>query len=237
VFELRCEWGEAGARLLAASSDVVVIVDVLSFSTCVDVAVSRGAEILPHPPGSADLREFAERQGAEAAGARGGARFSLSPSTFLDVSAGTRVVLPSPNGALASLASTAPVLLAGCLRNAKAVARAAADEGPRISVIPAGERWPGGELRPCLEDWIAAGCILSFLDGRPSPEVRAAVAGFQQIEGSLQRTLEECMSGQELRERGYPEDVKLAGMLNASDAVPYFDGTAYRRTRTRRTKT
>lgn len=232
MFDLRCEWGEAGVRLLAPSSDVVVIVDVLSFSTCVDMAVSRGAEILPYPPGSPDLREFAESQGAEAAGQRGRARFSLSPATFLDAPAGTRVVLPSPNGALASLASTATVQLAGCLRNAEAVARAAGEAGSRISVIPAGERWPGGELRPCLEDWVGAGCILSFLKGRPSPEARAAMAGFQQIEGSLQQALQECMSGQELRERGYPEDVELAAMLNVSDAVPYFDGTAYGRRRT-----
>jgi 2-phosphosulfolactate phosphatase len=232
LFDLRCEWGEAGARLLASSSDVVVIVDVLSFSTCVDVAVSRGAEILPYPPDSPDLRAFAANRGAELAGRRGEARFSLSPVTFLEVSAGTRVVLPSPNGALASLASTATLQLAGCLRNAESVARAAGEAGSRISVIPAGERWPGGALRPCLEDWIGAGCILSFLKGRPSPEARAAMASFQQIESSLEQALEECMSGEELRERGYPEDVRLAGMLNVSDAVPYFDGTAYRQTAT-----
>jgi 2-phosphosulfolactate phosphatase len=232
VFDLRCEWGEAGARVLAASSDVVVIVDVLSFSTCVDVAVSRGAEILPYPPGAPDLREFAESQGAEAAGGRGRARFSLSPASFLDVAAGTRVVLPSPNGALVSLASTARLRLSGCLRNAEAVARAAGEAGSRISVIPAGERWPGGELRPCLEDWVGAGCILSYLKGRPSPEARAAIAGFQQIRGALRQALEECLSGEELRERGYPEDVELAGMLNSSDSVAYFDGTAYRRRKT-----
>jgi phosphosulfolactate phosphohydrolase-like enzyme len=58
------------------------------------------------------------------------------------------------------------------------------------------------------------------------------MASFQQIESSLEQALEECMSGEELRERGYPEDVRLAGMLNVSDAVPYFDGTAYRQTAT-----
>ena len=35
-FDIRCEWGIEGLEKLAIISDVVIIVDVLSFSTCVD---------------------------------------------------------------------------------------------------------------------------------------------------------------------------------------------------------
>ena len=41
-YQLRCDWGENGIRSLTPISDIVVIVDLLWFSTCVDVAVSRG---------------------------------------------------------------------------------------------------------------------------------------------------------------------------------------------------
>ena len=38
-YDLRCEWGMQGLLALAPDSDAVVIVDVLSFSTAVDIAV------------------------------------------------------------------------------------------------------------------------------------------------------------------------------------------------------
>lgn len=40
-FEIRMEWGLKGAEMLAPVSDVMIIVDVLSFSTCVDIATQR----------------------------------------------------------------------------------------------------------------------------------------------------------------------------------------------------
>jgi 2-phosphosulfolactate phosphatase len=48
VFDVRCEWGQQGILQLAPISDVVIIVDVLSFSTCVDIATSRGAIAFPY---------------------------------------------------------------------------------------------------------------------------------------------------------------------------------------------
>jgi 2-phosphosulfolactate phosphatase len=40
-FDIRCEWGEHGISVLAPISDVIIIIDVLSFSTSVDVAGPR----------------------------------------------------------------------------------------------------------------------------------------------------------------------------------------------------
>ena len=43
----RCEWGCEAVNALAPA-DVVIVVDVFSFSTCVDVAVSRGVTMIPY---------------------------------------------------------------------------------------------------------------------------------------------------------------------------------------------
>jgi 2-phosphosulfolactate phosphatase len=120
----RCEWGcEAAAAL--APADVVIVVDVFSFTTCVDVAVARGVRIIPygwngwHDPAAA---EFARAHGAELAGKRRTSRYSLAPKSYLEAPPGLRCVLPSPNGARVSLAAaaTGAMVLAGCLRNARA---------------------------------------------------------------------------------------------------------------------
>lgn len=43
-----CEWGLSGIEALHERVAVLVIVDVLSFSTSVDIAVSRGAIVHPY---------------------------------------------------------------------------------------------------------------------------------------------------------------------------------------------
>jgi phosphosulfolactate phosphohydrolase-like enzyme len=49
AWRVRFDWGPEGLVAVGAA-DVVVIVDVLSFCTAVDVAVSRGAAVISVPP-------------------------------------------------------------------------------------------------------------------------------------------------------------------------------------------
>src|SRR5215207_1416992 len=141
----RCEWGRAAVDALAPAG-VTIVVDVLSFTTCVDVALARGAAILQSAWGDSSAAEFARTHGAERAGRRRQARYSLAPASYLEVPAGFRCVLPSPNGAVITLAAASreTVVLAGCLRNARAVADAAQRLGTTFNVIPAGEKWIDG---------------------------------------------------------------------------------------------
>ncbi len=224
----RCEWGVVGSDNLAPA-DVTIVIDVLSFSTCVDVAVGRGVAVLPYAGRGSSGEAFARGQQAELAGPRGAGRYSLSPATFLDAPAGTRCVLPSPNGATLTIhaAASATVVLTGCLRNAAAVAQRARQLGRTFNVCPAGERWPDGSLRPALEDWLAAGAILRNLPGQKSPEALGAIAAFDDAAPRLADVIARASSGRELIERGYAGDVELAVALDVSTHVPRYDGVAF----------
>jgi 2-phosphosulfolactate phosphatase len=221
-----CEWGVHAVQALAERVDVVVVVDVLSFSTAVQVAVSRGATVFPSRWKDESALALANSRQAMLAGPRSHTQVSLSPTSLLRLQSGARIVLPSPNGATVSLAAGEKPVLAGCLRNAAAVARAALQLGARIAVIPAGERWPDGQLRPALEDWLGAGAILAHLPGR-SAEAQAAVDAFEAARDRLLPTLLAIPSGRELIERGFEQDVHLAAQLNVSDCTPRLLDGAY----------
>lgn len=226
---VRCEWGERGIATLAPLSEVLVIVDVLSFSTCVDIAVSRGAMVFPFRWRDERAEAFAASVNAELASPkRSKGSYSLSPLSLTSMPPRTRIVLPSPNGAALSLAAGAIPVLTGCLRNAGAVARAARSLGSRIAVIPAGERWAQDHsLRPCIEDLIGAGAIISHLPGRRSPEAAVAEAAFRGAESRLREMLSDSGSGRELIELGFPEDVDLASGLDVSESCPILRDGAY----------
>ena len=227
-FAIRCEWGLHGVAALQSNSDVIIIVDVLSFSTCVDVAVGGGALVYPYARNDESVVEFAASLSAILARPRHSAAggYSLSSASLRTIPPGTRLVLPSPNGATLSRASQAPTL-AGCLRNARAVARAAQTIGAQISVIAAGERWPDGSLRPAIEDLIGAGAIIAHLAGNRSPEAESAARMFQAIEAVLAWFLTQCGSGRELIGQGFVDDVQIAAELNVSDCVPILRDEAY----------
>ena len=234
-FEARCDWADAGIRALGPGVEVLVLVDVLSFTTALDVALARGASVYPYSVrDQAAAAAFATSVGAALAVNRGKtsaeAPFSLSPASLSGLRPGARLVLPSPNGSTLSVlaGSFHRTVLAGCLRNAGAVAAAAARLGRSVGVIAAGERWPNGTLRPAVEDLVGAGAILSHLSTMTqSPEAELAVAAFEAVRGRLDQWLRGCASGRELAALGYSEDVAIAAELDVSRTVPCLRHGAY----------
>ncbi|AKG21428.1 2-phosphosulfolactate phosphatase [Calothrix sp. 336/3] len=224
-FEIRCEWGQKGVEKLAKISDVIIIVDILSFSTCVEIANSRNAIIFPCDRSQEFASEFAHSVNAELAKKRGDRGYSLSPTSLMKISKHTRLVLPSPNGSSLSLGTGKTPTLAGCLRNCRTVALAAMKYGNRVAVIPAGEKWEDGSLRPGFEDSIGAGAIINHLQGSLSPDARAALAAFRDAQPHLQEVIKQCGSGIELIEKGFEQDVDLAAELDVSDCVPTLIST------------
>ena len=234
---VRLAWGLRGARDAAARGDVVVVVDVLSFSSAVAVAVERGAEVFPCAAGD-DPHAIARRVRAEVAVRRADVpakgAFSLSPGKFRRAPAGTRVVLPSPNGAtcaVAAAAGGARHVLSGCLLNAGAVAeaaeRTAREEAAAITVVACGERWEDGSLRVALEDHLGAGAIVARLGFPRLPEASAAAGAFAAVAGRLEELLLDCESGVELRARGFAEDVRGSARLDECRSAPRLRDGAF----------
>jgi 2-phosphosulfolactate phosphatase len=232
---VRFDWGLAGAAELGRVCAVLVVVDVLSFTTSVDVAVGRGMRVHPFPWG-AQADDFARRMGAVAAiGRRAVSRerpWSLSPASLRSAPVVPDLVLPSPNGSAISAAASATGLpvVAGCVRNAPAVARWLLSHGygsrqSPIGVVAAGERWPDGTLRPGVEDLLGAATVLDGLVEAPGGlSVEAAVAlatltGVPDVPAAIRG----CASGRELADYGFAQDVEIAVEVGASQVVPVLD--------------
>jgi 2-phosphosulfolactate phosphatase len=241
-YPVRFEWGPTGAAAIGADAEIAVVVDVLSFTTTLTVAVERGMTVFPYGWKDCRAQGYAAKRDAVLAvgrleGREGVGGVSLSPAAMAAVEGVERVVLPSPNGSSIcfGLADSGRTVVGACLRNRAAVARWLTPRlaaGDRVAVVAAGERWPDGSLRPAVEDLWGAGAVLAALDPAlvgpaASPEARHAALAFEAVRRHLDDELPACASGVELVGAGFRDDVRIAGELDASDAVPVLVGGAF----------
>jgi 2-phosphosulfolactate phosphatase len=238
---VRFDWGATAATALAAPATCLVVVDVLSFTTSVSVAVEAGTQVFPYPAHDETAAAFARKHRAQlAAGHRAAAPdapWTLSSAALRRAPFTARLVLPSPNGSAISAAASASgaAVIAACLRNAGAVGQWIATQGfgapdRPVTVIAAGERWPDGSLRPALEDLLGAGAVTSALRaagaGPLSPEAKAAAACFEAT-SDVSSAVRQSGSGQELIGRGFGEDVAIATELDGCAVVPVLTHGAF----------
>lgn len=234
-YRCRLDWGRRGVRDAAARSDVIVIVDVLRFSSCVAVAVERGASVYPCAYDAA-ADEIARRVGGRVATAPPGshAGFALVPA-FTDAQPGEAIVLRTLNGAECTLlAASAPNVFAGALLNASAVGRAAMqilDAGDLcVTVVACGERssepMDGEAICFAIEDYLGAGAVLSAMRDL-SPEARVCAAAFDRSRADVSELLLDCGSGRQLRAWGLEDDVRFAAQIDACDSVPMLRDGRY----------
>ncbi|MFD7319843.1 2-phosphosulfolactate phosphatase [Streptomyces sp. NPDC059875] len=238
-------WGPTEAAVLARDAACLVVVDVLSFTTSVGVAVESGSAVFPYPWRDETAAAYAAELDAALAVGRSQASpetpWTLSPAALRAAPPTLRLVLPSPNGSTISaerselgvppgeaLGEGGATVVAASLRNRTAVARWLARHGYgsaslRLAVIASGERWPDGSLRPALEDLLGAGAVLSALCALGpydlTPEARAAATLWEATEDPA-AVLHRCDSGRELYEYGYPQDVAVAAEVDTSETVP-----------------
>ncbi|KQX51072.1 hypothetical protein ASE09_12730 [Streptomyces sp. Root66D1] len=232
-------WGPVEARVLAPAAACVVVVDVLSFTTSVGVAVEGGTAVLPYRWRDATAAAYAREKDAVLAVGRSEATaahpWTLSPAALRAAPGPPRLVLPSPNGSTiaAEAASGGAAVVAASLRNPTAVARWLTDRGygtadRPLAVVASGERWPDGSLRPALEDLLGAGAVLAALTGPRTltPEATAAATLWSATEDPA-AALHGCDSGRELYEYGFPQDVAVAAETDGSTTVPVLVDGAF----------
>ncbi len=240
---VRFEWGPTGAVATAVDADLAVVVDVLSFTTTLTIAVEQGIEVHPFPWRDERAAAYAAEHDAVLAVGRLEAGpdphpVTLSPAAMTRVSGVVRLVLPSPNGsticATLGAAPKGPDVVAGCLRNAAAVADRLTPrlrDGAVLAVVAAGERWPDGSLRPCAEDLWGAGAVLAALVDRGvadlSPEAELALEAWRAVAPRLPDRLHACAGGRELAAAGFAADVEIAGQVDVSRTVPHMDGGVF----------
>jgi 2-phosphosulfolactate phosphatase len=226
-----CEWGEQGARTFEGSVGALIIVDVLSFSTCVDIAVARRALVYPFAygdPGGSTGRTGYRRRGRGAtrqqraplqpvprlaARHRAGEQARAAECEWLGHFHGVKVDTGS-HGLFAKRPRRCRKVCRdctgypGCGRPGR---EALARRQPA-----AGDRGPDG----CGRDPRCAGPALLS-------EAEVALHAFRNARPRLAELVRGSVSGQELVTRGYPEDVETAIQLNVSDAAPLLVDGAY----------
>ncbi|MEU4289818.1 2-phosphosulfolactate phosphatase [Kribbella sp. NPDC026596] len=236
-FRVGFDWGPVGAEVVGGN--LVAVVDVLSFTTAVTVAVDHGIDVYPYRWRDATAVAYAKQYDAVLAVGRseaGTGDVSLSPMTIRRAVGLSRLVLPSPNGSTIAkqLSDGGATVIAVSLRNRVAAAEWVREQltehpGAKVVAIAAGERWKDGSLRPAVEDLWGAGGFLSALQlDDMSPETRAAMAAYDAVADELPTLLHECAGGRELTQYGYPEDVAIAAEVDESRSVPVLrDGRMF----------
>lgn len=239
-YRARFDWGPNGLRTLAPLASVVVIVDVLRFTSAVSVATTRGGIVFPYRWADERGPAYAAERDAALAGRRELGEWSLSPAGLAGLPAGTRLVLPSPNGSALSFAARdhgAGHVLAGCLRNATATATyavAQAGDSGVVAVIAAGERWRNhtGPVRPAVEDLLGAGAVLDGVasllgPAALSPEASAARAAFVDARPVIGERIARCGSGVELAGRGWHDDLAACSDVDCCELAAELVGESF----------
>ena len=193
-YQVRLEWGVTGLERLAPS-DVVVVVDVLRFSSTVIQAAERG-ETVPLD----DAALAASVNGAAIARAAAPRAAVVLLGGLRNAAAVARAVMAvqTERGVRTSVA----VIAGGELTTAEP------DAAPRFAV----------------EDLLGAGAIVAALANsgidHSSPEAAVAGEGFRALRGAVKHLLTASGSGRELAESDRRGEVLAAAAVDASTAVP-----------------
>lgn len=198
AYQVRLEWGVAGLARLAPS-DIVVVVDVLRFSSTVIQSVERD--------------ETVEMDAAAHA-------VSINGAAVVDAAneSSATVLL----GALRNPAAVARAVLAVQQERGSRTSVAVIACGELES------RSPDASLRFGVEDLLGAGAVIAALSDigidHSSPDAAVAGEGFRALRGAARHLLTASGSGRELDDLGRRDEVLAAAAVDAASVVPVLRG-------------
>jgi len=211
------------------------VVDVLRTTTCMSIALARGAQAVIPAASEDEARRVAALLPPSTrllAGERGARRlpgFDLGNSPFEYLRApvaGRTVVVTTSNGCPAVLATTrARHSIVASLANAPAAARTLSELDPygeHTLVVCAGRR--GGLA---IEDALCAGLLVHLLasrrgSGRLTDEARACLSIYTSTRGNVLEAVVCGESARHLESIGLSRDVAYCARIGTVDAVPFF---------------
>lgn len=190
TYQVRLDWGTAGLARLA-SADVIVVVDVLRFSSTVIDATAAGTEVVL---AEAEAEAWSRNGAAVAAAAAAAA----APDATVLV------------GGIRNASAVARVVQAIQERRQARTS---------VAIIAAGEVDAAGTLRFAVEDQLGAGAIILALSDRgidhTAPDAAVAAEGFRALRGALRHMIGASGSGRELA-----AGVAATAHIEASGLVP-----------------
>ncbi len=200
-YQVRLDWGLEGLRRLAPA-DIVVVVDVLRFSTTVIDAVAGGAD---HPLDAA----------AHAVSINGAAVAEAAAES------GAVVLL----GALRNATAVAAAVLGEQQRRGARTSVSIIAAGERTGPDAA------SAMRFAVEDQLGAGAIIDALAARgidhTSPDAAVAGESFRALRRATGHLLTASGSGLELIDAGRRDEVVAAAALDAASVVPVLRDGAF----------
>jgi 2-phosphosulfolactate phosphatase len=194
-FDINCCWGFKLDAKVIFSYDVCIIVDVLSFSTSLDLLLHTKQNTENILASTHLIRKFSSK----------------------------KLKITSPVGLPQQLKLHKKPVLVGCMRNARAVARIARQLGNTVLVIPMGDKLSDDEFKTCSEDFIAAGAIISYMKGTRSPESNAAQDIYNSSKGDIEEMVKLSSSARQMILKGFSIEVDQACQFNKSKHVPLLE--------------
>lgn len=227
-YQVRFDWGVAGAERVVPGAHVAVLVDALLFTTTAVVDAERRA------PGADAANPTSDESGASASASASAASTVTpavpSPETTGDAHAAALA---------ASLAAAGIDVFAASLRNRAAVAdrilTLQEQRGERmiVAVIAAGEPvGADGASRFTIEDQLTAGAVVDALVAlgldHTAPEAAVACAAYEGLRTAVIHLFGASGSGLELTAAGRRAEARLASERDVTTVVPSWRDGAFR---------